>query len=101
MPEALMDLGRAQARTGRRAEAERARQQLEAFGRRAYAAPFHLAVISAALGQTDRAFEELDRAIDARSWYATWLLVDPSLDPLRRDPRFAARLQRVGFSPGP
>jgi tetratricopeptide (TPR) repeat protein len=98
MPEALMDLGRAQARAGRRADAERSRQELEAFGRRAYAVPFQLAIISAALGQTDRAFEELDRAIDSRSWYVTWLKVDPSLDPLRADPRFAVRLQRVGFA---
>lgn len=99
MPEALMDLGRAQARAGRRAEAAGARQELEAFGRRAYAAPFHLAVIDAALGETDRAFEELDRAIESRSWYVTWLQVDPSLDPLRNDPRFAVRLQRAGFTP--
>jgi DNA-binding winged helix-turn-helix (wHTH) protein/TolB-like protein/Flp pilus assembly protein TadD len=99
VPEALMDLGRAQALAGRRADAERTRRDLEAFGKREYGAPFHLAVVDAALGHTDRAFEELDQAIDARSWYATWLLVDPSLDPLRKDPRFAARLQRVGFKP--
>jgi hypothetical protein len=54
--------------------------------------------VDAALGHTDRAFAELDQAIAARSGYATWLLVDPSLDPLRRDPRFAERLRRVGFA---
>jgi DNA-binding winged helix-turn-helix (wHTH) protein/TolB-like protein/predicted Zn-dependent protease len=97
-PEALMDLGRAQARAGRRADAERTRSDIEDFGRREYSAPFHLAVVDAALGHTDRAFEELDQAIAARSWYATWLLVDPSLDPLRKDPRFAQRLERVGFT---
>jgi DNA-binding winged helix-turn-helix (wHTH) protein/TolB-like protein/Flp pilus assembly protein TadD len=98
MPEAAMDLGRAQARAGHRADALATLRDLEQFGQREYAAPFQLAVILAALGERDRAFQELDRAIDARSWYMTWLKVDPSLDPLRADPRFDERLRRVGFT---
>ena len=86
------------AESGSRAPPWRTRRDIEDFGRREYSAPFHLAVVDAALGHTDRAFEELDQAIAARSWYATWLLVDPSLDPLRKDPRFAQRLERVGFT---
>lgn len=97
LPESLMDLGRAHARLGHCTEAQRVLADVEAFAGRAVAAPFHLAVVHAALGDRDRAFAALDRAIEARSWYATWLLVDPSLDPLRSDPRFADRLRRVGF----
>jgi DNA-binding winged helix-turn-helix (wHTH) protein/TolB-like protein/Tfp pilus assembly protein PilF len=97
LPEALMDLGRAYARAGRRADAERVLADLRAFGAKAYAAPFHAAVIQTALGNKTLAFAELEHAFTARSWYMTWLAVDPALDPLRSDPRFAALLKRVGF----
>jgi serine/threonine-protein kinase len=97
LPEALMDLGRAHARLGHRAEAERVLAELNAFAERAFAAPFQVAIIHAALGDKDRAFAALDQAIEARSWYVTWLSVDPSLDSLRSDPRFADRMRRVGF----
>jgi DNA-binding winged helix-turn-helix (wHTH) protein/TolB-like protein len=97
-PEVLMDIGRAHARLGHRAEAERVLADLDAFGARAFAAPFQIAVVSAALGDKERAFAALDQAIAVRTWYVTWLAVDPSLDPLRSDPRFAERLRRVGFA---
>jgi hypothetical protein len=93
-----MDMGRAHARLGHRAEAARVLADLDAFGARAFAAPFQIAVVSAALGDKERAFTALDQAIATRTWYVTWLAVDPSLDPLRSDPRFAERLRRVGFA---
>lgn len=92
-----MDLGRAYARAGRRAAAERVLADLQAFGRREYTAPFQLAVIYAALGDKDRAFDALGQTIAARSWYATWLRADPSFDTLRPDPRFARLLETVNF----
>jgi tetratricopeptide (TPR) repeat protein len=50
----------------------------------------------AALGDHDRAFELLDEAIaaNAESWAPR---SDPSLDPLRGDPRFDTFLERVGL----
>ena len=50
-------------------------------------------VFLAALGERDKAFAEL-----SKSWeiFGPLLLVDPLLDPLRDDPRFAEILRRAG-----
>jgi serine/threonine-protein kinase len=55
--------------------------------------------VYAALGNNDRAFEWLDRALD--HYYARMLFikVDPRADPLRSDPRYAALVQRLGLKP--
>jgi tetratricopeptide (TPR) repeat protein len=52
--------------------------------------PEMIAFIYARLGQTDRAFEWMQRGIDQRSDRLLWLAVDPRADPLRGDARFAA-----------
>jgi hypothetical protein len=49
------------------------------------------------LGDTDRAFEWLQKAIEARDWQMGMLKVEPAFDGLRSDPRFAALLERVGL----
>ena len=52
----------------------------------------------AAMGNLDRAFACLDRAIQARSAGVIYLKLDPGYEPLRGDPRFNASLQRIGLS---
>jgi TolB-like protein/tetratricopeptide (TPR) repeat protein len=49
------------------------------------------------LGQTDKAFESLNKACDDRSVWMIWLKVDPTLDSLRSDPRFSRLMKRVGL----
>lgn len=51
-----------------------------------------------ALGEFDRAFDWLNRAIDADSWFVFHLKVHPALDALRPDPRFAHLLERMGLA---
>jgi TolB-like protein/Tfp pilus assembly protein PilF len=55
------------------------------------------AIVCAALGDNDRAFQLLDEAYDMNS---SWLfqLNDPMYDPLRDDPRFDQLLQRLGLA---
>ncbi len=48
-----------------------------------------------ALGDPDQAFQELERAYHEKSSALFALGVDPRLDNLRKDPRFAALLSRV------
>lgn len=50
------------------------------------------------LGQKDEAFKWLNRACDERSVWMIWLKVDPTLDNLRSDPRFAQLLKRIGLA---
>ncbi len=74
---------------GRRAEVER----LAA----AHDHPFRLAVIYAALGDKDRAFEALDRAADSLPHRVGILLREAEMAALRDDPRFAAVRKKLGL----
>jgi len=57
----------------------------------------HVAFVWTALGEYDRAFEWLERAIDEKSWFTFHMKVHPALDPLRCDPRFDKLLERMGL----
>jgi hypothetical protein len=48
-----------------------------------------------ALGDLDRAFPLLEKAVADRSPGAMWLRVDPRYDPLRQDPRFKQFLVKL------
>ena len=52
-----------------------------------------------AAGELDAAFQHLDRALDLRDPGLMYLAVAPQWDSLRDDPRFAARLKRMGLRP--
>ena len=60
-------------------------------------APFRIAYVHIGLGETDRAFEWLEKALEARDWQMALLNVEPLFDDLRSDPRFAALVERVGL----
>jgi TolB-like protein len=53
------------------------------------------ALIRVGLGQYDRALALVEKAIDDRYPWAMHYNIDPALDPLRADPRFAALLRRI------
>src|SRR5262249_9941184 len=50
----------------------------------------------ASVGDPDKAFEWLARAVDEKRFFLIFLKVDPQFDPVRADPRFAAVLARIG-----
>ena len=56
-----------------------------------------LAKTYAQFGDKDKAFAELNSAYDKRLSSVCWLKVEPQLDPLRSDPRYADLIKRVGF----
>ena len=56
-----------------------------------------LAAVHGALGQTDEAFRELERAYADRSAGLIYLHLDPLYDALRDDPRMDEMVQRIGL----
>ena len=60
-------------------------------------ANFDSARIYAQLGETDAAFEALNRAWEVRDSKLSNLKVDPYLDPLRGDPRYATLVRKLGL----
>ena len=52
------------------------------------------------LGNRDRAFACLDKAVIQRNWMIIYLKHDNLWDPLRSDPRFTQLLKRVGLPTG-
>jgi serine/threonine-protein kinase len=94
----LTALGHAYAVTGKQAEARRILAELQELSKQRYVSAYHMAVIHAGLGEKDEAFVWLAKAVEERSVWLSKLKVEPRLDGLRRDPRFAELLRRVGLT---
>lgn len=80
---------------GDRATAEQYRSAI--ISRYGDAAHYQFAQIDAQLGNIDQTFQELDQAWQQRDAGLASVKVDPFLDPLRSDPRFAAIVQKLRF----
>ncbi len=90
-PYYLTSLAWVQARAGQR---NAALQSLERA--RAQEAPIkEIALVYGALGDFDRAFQELERAYEGEPESLVYLDADPAADPLRSDPRFEALLAKL------
>jgi TolB-like protein/Flp pilus assembly protein TadD len=100
-PDALMRLGSAYALAGDEQQARRFLGELESTPKGRYTSPCYIAMLAAALGDKDRAFAWLKKAVEQRSSTMLLLGVDPAFDPLRADPRFQKLLRRVGLSQHP
>jgi len=68
---------------------------LRSEARERYVSPVAFAVLHIALGDHDAAFEALERAYEDRRGWLAYLRVEPAVDPLRGDPRFARLLERM------
>jgi TolB-like protein/DNA-binding winged helix-turn-helix (wHTH) protein/Flp pilus assembly protein TadD len=93
----LAVLGHGYAMAGNRREAEKILQTLSDRGKKSYVSPFDLALIHAALGEKDKAFALLDKAVAERSTFIVYSKWEPRLDPLRSDPRFTQMLKEIGL----
>ena len=79
---------------GNAEEARAVLSDLVANRDRQWVTAYEIAVVNALLGERDAAFSWLARAEEEHSVGLTYLRVDPRLDNLRPDPRFAELLRR-------
>jgi TolB-like protein/Tfp pilus assembly protein PilF len=96
-PGIYAELGRTCAQAGQIDRARAILSELDAgrAQRQGYVAPQDLAYVHVALHEYDMAFALLDEAIAEHASRLLWLPVDPRVDPLRQDPRFAALIARL------
>ncbi len=88
VPILMAMLGHAHAVAGHRKEAEEALAALTAESKSRYISPYDLAVIHAALGDTQAAIEALNEALEDHSAWMVFLNIDPRLDSMRGVPEF-------------
>jgi tetratricopeptide (TPR) repeat protein len=82
---------------GRTSEAKRLLKRLVRPSGTGYSWPYEVAVVYAALGEADTAFEWLDRAREDGVPTLAWLRYDPKFSRLREHPKFAGFLARLGL----
>jgi tetratricopeptide (TPR) repeat protein len=80
---------------GKRAEAAKMLEEISRRAASGYISPVSIAYICTALGDKDRAFENLDRAIFDRDPNILGLKTNPIFDSLRADVRYRALLTKM------
>jgi TolB-like protein/DNA-binding winged helix-turn-helix (wHTH) protein/Tfp pilus assembly protein PilF len=95
------DIGNVYAVSGNKRAAESVIAELKQESAHRYANPYQIALIYAGLGQRDQTFEWLEKAYRGRSDLLVYFKVDPRLDPIRSDSRFAALLRRIAIPAHP
>ena len=74
-------------------------EELLEFSKQEYISPNSIATLYIRLDDKDKAFEWLNKALEARAINFTYLVADPRFDNIRSDPRYAALLQRANLKP--
>jgi len=90
-------LAHLEAARGNEQEARRILANLTEARKKGVVSAWGIAVLHASLGDLDEAFRWLDIAIDERSSGLILLRVHPRLDPIRKDPRYAPLVRRLGL----
>jgi tetratricopeptide (TPR) repeat protein len=96
-PQVLALLAHVYAASGQREQALRSLDQMRETSRQRYVSAYSFALAYVGLGDKDQAFQWLEQAYQNRDWPMARFNVDPMLDNLRSDPRFADLLRRVGL----
>jgi len=94
----LLDQARFLAKIDRKAKARAILAKLQRIREKEYLDAYHVALLLDALGRRDEAFQELERALEEKSYTLLFSRVDPKADVFRSDPRFG-RLEDRLFCP--
>jgi len=96
-PRYVAGVGDALAAAGKSAEAHNIIDELVRSSKSGNVSPFYIAEVYSTLGERDQAFQWLEKAYQLRDDELCWILIDPSLDNIRSDPRYAHLLRRMGL----
>jgi adenylate cyclase len=83
---------------GRKEETQKLLSELEVVYKEQHISPFWLATIHFRLGETDEAFEWLEKAYNGHDRYIFVMVLDREFDSLRSDPRYLSIVQRIGLA---
>lgn len=83
--------------SGRNGEARAELDRVLERSKQHYVAAYDIALIYAALAETDNTFLWLERAMEDRSTLLVFLAQEPIFDALHADPRFASLVKRIGI----
>ncbi len=98
-PVSVSSLAHALALGGRKSEAKKILSGLQGLAKRAYVAPYSMAVVYAGLSEKGPALEWLEKAVEERDVWLVWVKRDPRFDRLRSSPRFEDLLRRLRLPP--
>jgi len=94
---ALTALGHAEARAGKRVEAEKVIARLHELSKRQYVSPFQTAVIYAGLDERKLALDWLEKSREERFNWLPFIKVDPVFKNLRSEGRFVELSKSLGL----
>lgn len=98
-PLMLALLGHAYAVAGKKTEAQQVLNDLQQLQSQRYVSPYTVAAIYAGLGDRERAFEWLEKAVEGRDIWLMNLKVDPVFEKFRSESRFTDILARIRLRP--
>ena len=90
-------LAHAYALSGNHAQATRLLADLQARPQKEYVSPYYVAIVYLGLGKNEAAMDWLEKAYLDRSNGLVFLKVEPEIDPVRTNPRFAVMLAKLKF----
>jgi tetratricopeptide (TPR) repeat protein len=91
-------LGRAYAKSQKKHEANEMLNELKELAKRQYVSAYEVAKIHVALGNSEQAFQLLEKAYAEHSFHLANLNVCPQFKSVRSDPRFQDLVQRIGLA---
>jgi hypothetical protein len=84
-------------KAGRIDEARKLLAAMQEFAQERYVLPSSMALAFFALGEIDKGFDWLEKAVEERDSWILHLRVDPFYDPIRAHPRYQAVLRKMNL----